>query len=83
VAAPIRDIGIRPGEKLHEHMVHSGESGHTEDCGEFYRVHPPTAGYQGCLPEGFEYRTDNNDLGLTLEGMRRLIQESAREEVDL
>lgn len=55
----IIDIGIRPGEKLDEHLIHRGESLHTCDRGNYYEVWPPYSGIKGSLPSGFEYRTDN------------------------
>ncbi len=77
---PVRDVGIRPGEKLDECLLHQGEALHAEDCGEFYRVHPAASGYRGDLPDGFEYRTDTNDLWISIPGMRKLICECEEEE---
>ncbi len=74
---PVRDIGIRPGEKIDEHLLHSGESLHAEDCGDHFRVHPASSGFRGILPDGYEYRTDTTDLPLSITDMRRMIAESA------
>jgi len=81
--AYIVDIGIRPGEKIDEHLLHRGESLHTEDRGEFYRVYPASSGYHGCLPDGFEYRTDTTELRLSYGGMQSMIRESEQEEQDV
>lgn len=59
----VKDIGIRPGEKLHECLVHRGESAHTtEDAprNRFY-IFPAYAGHQGNLPKGYEYTSDTAD----------------------
>jgi FlaA1/EpsC-like NDP-sugar epimerase len=56
----VKDIGIRPGEKLHECLVHRGEAAHTvEDASldRFY-IYPAYAGKQGNLPAGYEYTSD-------------------------
>lgn len=51
----IEYIGIRPGEKMHEAMVHPGESAHTFRIPGGFCIHPAYSGIQGNLPEGFEY----------------------------
>lgn len=52
--------GARPGEKLHECMVHSGESMHTYEKHGFFYIHPAyeinTRNFN--LPPGFEYTSD-------------------------
>lgn len=40
----IKEIGIRPGEKIHEAMVSEAESFYTEDMGRYFLIHPPTEG---------------------------------------
>jgi len=36
----IEEIGIRPGEKMHETLISSEESFRTEDCGDYYKISP-------------------------------------------
>lgn len=36
----IKEIGTRPGEKLHETLITSEEAGRVEDCGEYYKINP-------------------------------------------
>jgi UDP-glucose 4-epimerase len=36
----IKEIGIRPGEKMHETLISSEELLRTEDCGNYFRIHP-------------------------------------------
>ena len=40
--AEIKEIGIRPGEKIHEAMVSESESFHTDHCGDYFLIYPPT-----------------------------------------
>ncbi len=70
---PVREIGIRPGEKLHEQLVNAAESMHTDDIGEHYRIYPAYAGHRGNLPAGFEYRSDTARQ-LTIESLRRMLE---------
>lgn len=72
-------IGIRPGEKLHEEMISAEDSYRTLLLSDRYVVTPVIAEWgftpiNGTpVPEGFSYRSDNNDLWLTPEDLRRLL----------
>ncbi len=74
-----RVIGIRPGEKLHEEMISAEDSYRTLLLSDRYVVTPVIAewGFKPIngtpVPEGFSYRSDNNDLWLTPEDLRRLL----------
>lgn len=74
-----RTIGIRPGEKLHEEMISAEDSYRTLLLSDRYVVTPVIAewGFKPIdgtpVPEGFSYRSDNNDLWLTPEDLRRLL----------
>jgi len=73
------EIGIRPGEKLHEEMISPDDSRRTIQLEGRYVVSPIYAewGYvqpRGqSVPDGFTYRSDTNDLWLSAEQIRRLI----------
>ena len=75
-----REIGIRPGEKLHEEMISLDDARRTLRVGDRYVVLPtianwgftPPAGEP--LPESFAYQSDSNDQWLSAEDMRALIK---------
>jgi UDP-N-acetylglucosamine 4,6-dehydratase len=80
--APTHEMGMRPGEKLHEEMIAADDSRRTLRFADRYVVQPVVAswGYQrpaGGEPvaDGFNYRSDNNDLWLGVEQMRELLAE--------
>lgn len=77
--AETREIGIRPGEKLHEEMISIDDARRTLRLGDRYVVLPTIANWGFTppigeeLPEGFAYRSDSNDEWLSVEQMRSLI----------
>jgi UDP-N-acetylglucosamine 4,6-dehydratase/5-epimerase len=76
---PQVEIGIRPGEKLHEVMVTSDDARSTIDLGDRYAILPSfgeltVADYAGATsvdPE-FHYSSDNNSIWLDRDGFGRL-----------
>lgn len=80
--APTHEMGVRPGEKLHEEMIAADDSRRTLRFPDRYVVTPVVAswGYEPpvggeAVEDGFNYRSDNNDLWLSVEEMRALIDE--------
>lgn len=83
VAAPgakIRQIGIRPGEKLHEVMITEDESRHAKEFPSHYVVEPEFAfwrktNYQDGkdLPEGFRYSSEINTEWLSKDDLRKIV----------
>ncbi len=75
----IKEIGMRPGEKLHEEMISTDDSRRTLLFDGRYVVMPVVAewGYvppKGVLmPEGQAYRSDTNDLWMTKEDIRSFV----------
>lgn len=79
----IREIGIRPGEKLHEEMITVSDSLNTIDIGRYYAILPSA----GPLPldhyleqlggtrvaPGFSYNSGLNETFLTVDELRELI----------
>ncbi|MBS0332845.1 MAG: UDP-N-acetylglucosamine 4,6-dehydratase (inverting) [Proteobacteria bacterium] len=64
---PIKVIGIRPGEKLHEIMISADDARSTVDMGDRYAIEPAFVEYRrdplpgARLDEGFCYASDTND----------------------
>lgn len=68
----LKNVGIRPGEKLHEVLVTEEESSRTVDMKEFFVIRPqfewvkePRNLSGKPLPEGFRYASDTNTQWLT------------------
>ncbi|MFI4964769.1 MAG: UDP-N-acetylglucosamine 4,6-dehydratase (inverting) [Caulobacterales bacterium] len=80
---PIKLVGIRPGEKLHEMMISVDDARSTVDLGDRYAIEPafveytrePLAGAR--LPEGFSYASDTNDDWLSGDGLLALLEDSS------
>lgn len=74
------EIGIRPGEKLHEEMISLDDARRTLRLGDRYVVLPTIANWgftppEGeSLPEGFAYQSDSNDLWLDADGIRSVLE---------
>jgi UDP-N-acetylglucosamine 4,6-dehydratase len=78
--SPTHEIGVRPGEKLHEEMIAADDSRRTLLMDGRHLVMPYIAGWGfqpptdgEPLPEGFAYRSDTNDLWLSIEDLRTMI----------
>ena len=71
---PIVEIGRRPGEKVHEKMIHSGEAHHTKDDGNYFVIYHPADEIFNHLPEDFEYTSKDCDH-YSLNALREKIRE--------
>ena len=79
--AELVDIGIRPGEKLHEEMISSEDSRRTLRRSDRYVVlqtladwgFTPPAGVQ--VEDGFSYTSDNNDEWLSVDDLRAMLSD--------
>ncbi len=86
--AQIEVIGIRPGEKLHEVLVHEDEARSTRELDDMFVVQPTLPVWfarewqdQGKpLPEGFRYSSDTNPDWLTPDQIQEIISHFETEE---
>lgn len=79
------EIGIRPGEKVHEEMITSSDSFYTFDLGRYYAILPTTHKWKledykkefnaQLVPKGFTYNSGENTEWETVETLRSLIKE--------
>ena len=82
---PIKQIGIRPGEKLHEEMITITDALNTLDLGDYYAI-LPTVSFNhtpkeyidhynaNYVPEGFHYSSGENSDWETVESIREKIR---------
>lgn len=66
-------IGIRPGEKINECLVHGGESMHTLELKDGFIIKPAYSGYRGNLQAGYEYTSDGA-VQLTESELKQMVE---------
>jgi UDP-N-acetylglucosamine 4,6-dehydratase len=84
--AELEVIGIRPGEKLHEVLIHEDEARSAVELDDRFVILPAALDIWFArqarekwnvlgkpLPDGFRYSSDANPLQLTLEQMKEII----------
>ncbi len=79
----IKEVGIRPGEKIHEQMITKEDASNTIEFNNFYIILPQinmeniSHKYPNAkrVSADFEYHSGNNDRWLTVDEMRQLIKE--------
>jgi len=79
---PTYEIGIRPGEKLHEVMITEDDSYFTREFDDYYTILAPEllegnlySGKGNKVSEGFTYRSDTNPLWFTDETFIALLKQ--------
>ncbi len=81
---PVHDIGIRPGEKLHEVMITEDDARTTVDLGDRYIIQPAFKEWTSAnkkspsampVADGFRYASDTNEQWLSDEGLKKLIND--------
>lgn len=76
----VREIGIRPGEKLHEVLVSEDEARNTRELGDMFVVQPASAFHQHGLAEGrplaegFRYASETNTEWLSQSELLQLAE---------
>ena len=74
---PREEIGIRPGEKLHETLISPEEASRTIDLGAVLMIQPEFGDVRGAegapVNDDFYYASDREDLRLTLDATRDLL----------
>jgi len=79
--------GIRPGEKLHEVLIHEDEARSTVELEDMFIVQPTGSLWFGhewqqrgkSLPDGYRYASDNNPVWLTTEQIKEIVAPFERE----
>lgn len=78
------EVGIRPGEKLHEEMITVSDSYNTVDLGKYYAILPQQPIFDvkkykeqfnaKSVTQGFSYDSNNNSEWETVESLRGLVK---------
>ncbi len=77
----VKNIGIRPGEKLHEALIGEDEARSTVELDDMFVIRPAYPWWKPInwsngkpCPEGFHYTSDFNSQWLTDEELRNLVE---------
>jgi UDP-N-acetylglucosamine 4,6-dehydratase len=81
-------VGLRPGEKIHEEMITQSDSFSTVDIGKYYAILPDPllrefleANKTGLVAPGFSYNSGSNDVFLSIQDIRDLIERHVNNEI--
>ena len=80
----LKEIGIRPGEKLHEEMITASDAFYTYDLGRYYVILPSQPNFDlnkfitvhkaKKVPQGFSYNSKDNNRFLSVSQLRTLMK---------
>lgn len=79
------EIGIRPGEKLHEQMIGVEDAHFTYEYPDHFKILPQICEWGSVetmikggvkVPEGFSYRSDNNTEWMSIEQLQEWIEQN-------
>lgn len=79
------EVGIRPGEKLHEAMISPEDSYYTYEYPEHFKILPAICSWSSIerrikggkkVPEGFSYTSDNNKEWMTIHQLQEWIEKN-------
>lgn len=86
----VEQIGIRPGEKVHEVLISEDEAMRTVEVEDMFVVKPPHPWWQGTnwksgtpVEDGFAYRSDTNSARLSGIDFRVLTDDHGAEKVEI
>jgi len=78
----VKEVGIRPGEKIHEILLSEDEARHSVELDTMFVIRPSYSWWSNdnwangrALQEGFRYSSNDNCDWLSLEGLRELADE--------
>ena len=81
----LKEVGIRPGEKLHEVLITEDEAPRTFDAGACYVIDPPTHDWTSAWPKrgkpmnsGFSFKSDTNKSWMTARELSSVVEDLAR-----
>jgi UDP-N-acetylglucosamine 4,6-dehydratase len=84
----VKQIGVRPGEKLHECLISEDEARNARELDDMFVIAPPHPWWKESalpagrpLPEGFRYASDSNSHWITAEELRTIAGIPQPEEV--
>jgi UDP-N-acetylglucosamine 4,6-dehydratase len=88
--AELEAIGIRPGEKLHEVLIHEDEARLTIELEDMFVVQPSEALWFGHawqeighpLPEGFRFASDSNSDWLSIDQIKEIVSQIEAEKIE-
>ena len=79
----VKITGIRPGEKLHESLISEDEARNTCSFKDHYVIYPDQPQWRSAsttdgspMPEGFSYRSDNNEDWLSKEALTEMFNDN-------
>jgi UDP-N-acetylglucosamine 4,6-dehydratase len=83
--ARLEIVGIRPGEKLHEQMIGAEDAYYTYEYEQHFKILPAIHNWSADahrikdgrrVPDGFVYSSDTNPDWMTVEALRRWIEDN-------
>lgn len=85
---PMEEVGIRPGEKLHESMITPDDARDTLEYSDYYVIQPALSWWNASnnceggklCAENFAYTSGSNDRWLSVDDLRILIQSEGLEQ---
>lgn len=81
--ATLKEVGIRPGEKLHEQMIGFEDASYTYEYSDYFKILPAINNWNNSkerikdgkkVPEGFIYSSDNNSEWMSKEELSHWIE---------